>query len=137
MSAESQPASDELPNPSITRTVASVVRTRQLEATKLPHPDERLPWGELKPRFSHSTLYKFKSIGLLERTDERDAEGRWLWRSDPSTYAWIEANLDVTTTPCGRSIGVRNVRDEDAYTCLDDECDCRFDRETAEAVIQG
>ena len=110
-------------------------------ALALPEPAPGVPMAELKDRFDKSTLYSWLEADILKerystRYDPRYAGRGHLWGADANCYAWVEDNIDVELTPCGNAAGVRNLRDEAGYTCTDESCDCRFDRETAKEVVK-
>ena len=92
---------------------------------------------------SESDFYRCVSDGLLVKhsdTPVKDPETddySWLWEAPDGVVKWIEHSMDLTgdcpAADCP-SRGVRNLGDGE-YTCTDDDCDARFDRETAEEVL--
>ena len=127
------------PGKSITRRLSYHPQT----AHNLPHPDEAEPRAALMERLSRSEIYLCTSIGALVKAESLaedpsvDSDGH-TWTTPEHVHEWIVANIDdPTTTPCGCSTGVRCVESGTTYTCLDDDCGCRFDRETALEVLDA
>jgi len=61
-----------------------------------------------------------------------------VWRLQPAVEDYLEDGLQHTTwTPCGCSMGIRTLEAGETYTCCNDRCDARFDRSTAERVLEG
>ena len=92
-------------------------------------------------RAAFSKLY---AIGLIQRASDRpisdpEVEGSysWLWEPADGVREWIEHNVDLRgqcPAPDCDSRGVKNLGDGE-FTCTNDDCDSRFDRETAEEVL--
>ena len=121
----------------ITPHLTEILKCRQLAALRLPHPRCRYPWGTLKYILSRDQRRKFKANDILKPTGETGSNGTPLWRTDPAVYRWIQRNLDPQTTcPRGRGLGITNLGDG-IYTCTNDDCPCRFDRERAREVLDG
>ena len=91
-------------------------------------------------RAAFSKLY---AIDLLQPASDRpisdpEVEGSysWLWEPADGVREWIEHNVDLRgecpAADCD-SRGVKNLGDE--YTCTNDDCDSRFDRQTAREVL--
>ena len=122
----------------------SIVRRLQWHpqtAYKLPSPDEAEPQAALRERMSLSEFRLCTNIGALVKAEDlaedptTDASG-YTWTTPEHVHEWIAERIDEpTTTPCGNSTGVRCVESGETYTCTDDDCDCRFDRATAEEVL--
>ena len=117
-----------------TRSVINTLKPNKAAALRLPAPSEPRPQAALYERLSTSEFYQFRSAGILEKRG-RDDEDRRLWGVPPRVDRWIRENVDTETTPCGNATGVRCVEAGETYTCTDDECDCRFGRETAAEVV--
>jgi hypothetical protein len=138
MSTESSPP----PRQTLGVQTTAILRWNPYEASQLPEPDEELRLSALRDRIGHATLYQFCSAGIIEQRrdcrndDEYDHSGH-LWGTEPSCYRWVEQNIDTTTTPCGNASGIRTVESGETYTCLDDDCGCRFDYDTALEVVDG
>ena len=131
MSTHAEPSPGTRP----TRTVINNLRVNKAAALRLPDPSEPRPQAALYECLSTSEFYQFRSAGILEKRG-RDDEDRRLWGVPPRVDRWIRNNVDTETTPCGCSTGFRCVEAGETYTCTDDECDCRFDRETALEVTR-
>ena len=117
-----------------TRSVINTIRANKAAALRLPAPTEPQPRRVLYERTSCSQFNVFREAGILEKRG-RDDEGRRLWGVPPRVDRWIAENIDIETTPCANATGVRCVEAGELFTCTDDECDCRFDRETAAEVV--
>lgn len=84
-----------------------------------------------------------EAVGRCRKRECVDNSGR---RCNTRLYDWadgareyVEAylpELDATPCPNGHP-GVQNVRGESqpGYSCSDDDCDCRFDREAARSYL--
>lgn len=118
-----------------TRSVINTIRPNKAAALRLPAPTEPQPRTVLYERLSCADFQRFRTNGILEKRG-RDADGRQLWGVPPRVDRWIRENVDTQTTPCGNATGFRNLRDEAGFTCTDEACDCRFDRETALEVTR-
>lgn len=73
---------------------------------------------------------------LLAKGPQPTARSAHVWTVKPGVEAVIEQYAAAASLcPCGHA-GVRNVRGEDApgFSCQRDDCDIRFDRETAREV---
>jgi len=121
----------------------NLLKCNRAEALRLPDPAPGITMQGLKQRFEFDTISKFDNADILvKRYDTRydpRYEGRGaLWGADANCHAWIDANIDTTTTPCGRSTGVRTIEAGEVFSCTaaDAVCDCRFDRATAEEVLE-
>ena len=130
MSTHAEPSPDTRP----TRTVINNLRVNKAAALRLPDPSEPRPQAALYERLSTSEFYQFREAGILEKRG-RDDEGRRLWGVPPRVDRWIAENVDTTTTPCENATGFRCVEAGEVFTCTDDECECRFGRETALEVV--
>ena len=117
-----------------TRSVINTIRANKAAALRLPAPTEPQPRCVLYERTSCSQFNLFREVGVVAKRGH-DADGRQLWGVPPQIHRWIAKNVDIETTPCGCSTGVRCVESGETYTCTDDECDCRFGRETALEVV--
>lgn len=103
-------------------------------ALALPAPSEE--WTLADVNYSQATLRTLSEKGHIQRTGTVDSGGAHVWRTDSATYAYVEKHLERNyETPCGNS-GVRCIDAGETYTCTADDCDCRFDRETAEQVMR-
>ena len=131
MSADAEsPSLDARP----TRTAINNLRVNKAAALRLPDPTDSLPQAALYECLSASEFYQFRSAGILEKRG-RDDEGRRLWGVPPRVDRWIAENVDTTTTPCANATGFRCVEAGETYTCTENDCDCRFGRETALEVV--
>ena len=132
MSADAEsPSLDARP----TRTAINNLRANKAAALRLPAPTDSLPQAALYEYLSASEFYQFRSAGILEKRG-RDDEDRRLWGVPPRVNRWIRENVDTETTPCANATGFRCVEAGETYTCTDDGCGCRFDRETALEVTR-
>ena len=131
MSTHAEPSLDARP----TRTAINNLRVNKAAALRLPDPSEPRPQAALYEYLSTSEFYQFREAGILEKRG-RDDDGRRLWGVPPRVDRWIAENVDTTTTPCENATGFRCVEAGETYTCTDDDCDCRFDRETALEVTR-
>lgn len=105
-------------------------------AAKLPeHPEE---WYNRDVDLTVAQLEKFREAGVIQtvRVDYDRSTRPYVWKTYPGVprYAkrWLE---NQERTPCDNATGIRCVESGEVYTCTDDECDCRMDRETAEEVV--
>jgi hypothetical protein len=110
-------------------------------AQQLPEPAPGVPLATLKEDLDTSTLYSFMTAGILQKRYRVHQDPRYkgrghLWGTAANCYRWVEENIESTLTPCGNATGVRCVESGETYTCTDESCDCRFDRETAAEVIE-
>ena len=117
-----------------TRTTINNLRVNKAAALRLPAPSDPRPRAALYEHLSTSEFYQFRCAGILEKRG-RDDEGRRLWGVPPRVDRWIAENIDIETTPCESATGVRCVEAGETFTCTDDDCDCRFGRETAAEVV--
>ena len=92
---------------------------------------------------SKSDFYRCVSDGLLVKHSDSLVKDpgidgySWLWELADGIADWIEHSMDLTgdcPAPDCPSGGVKNLGDGE-YTCSNDDCSARFDRETAEEVL--
>lgn len=122
-----------------TQSVMNLLMANPAAAAALPSPDEAVPRTALDDRIDASQFTKFCEKGILRsagRAGDAYASRGHLWTVPMHISRWIEHNCQATTTPCGRSTGIRNLGDG-WYSCTDDACDCRFRAETAREVLDG
>lgn len=106
---------------------------RRKEALALLDLPETFYHADL-PDCLQNSYSKFKCNGIIE-VAERNYGDPNVYRIPDIVRRYVEEHIEAPqTAPCGNT-GVRNLGDE--FTCSDDECGCRFDRETALEVIGG
>ena len=127
--------------PNLTRGQRQQLRRFPEAARRLPaHPDT---WAHYELQLGQSALLAFSRPGIIRSvgtTDPADHPGgrkrTTEWQTAPGVAAFVADKIDARTrTPCGHSTGVRTVRSGAIYTCTDDDCDVRFSRRVAEAVV--
>lgn len=117
-----------------TPTLANIVRANHREVEKFPKDEFRFKEldDDLIQMFNRLIEY-----GALEKTREADwgKEGRGsYWKlHDWFVDNWENYVNDGPTAPCGRT-SVYCLKSGELFTCRDDDCDCRFGREKAEAI---
>jgi len=129
-------------------TDASLTSTQKRQLRRYPRVARRLPphpetFGHYQIDLPQDALMAFSRVGIIrERGTVAPADhpgGRkraTKWQAAPGVAAFVAANIDPRTwTPCGHSTGVRTIRSGTVYTCTDDDCDVRFSRQVAEAVV--
>lgn len=129
-------------------TDTGLTRTQKRQLRRYPGVARRLPahpetFGYFQIDLPQDALAAFSRADVIrERGTVAPADhpgGRkraTAWQAAPGVAAFVAANIDSRTwTPCGHSTGVRCVRTSTVYTCTDDDCDVRFSRQVAEAVI--
>lgn len=127
---------------------AALTSTQKRQLKRFPRPARRLPphpetFGHYEADLPQDALVTFSRVGVIrERGTVAPAEhpnGRkraTKWQTAPGVAAFVAEHIDPRTwTPCGHSTGVRCVRTGTVYTCTDDNCDTRFSRRVAEAVV--
>ena len=107
------------------------------DALKLPpNPEE---WKAKEVGIGHGALSVFHQSGIVEtvgRYNTENGDARHLWRTKPGMVEWVDDNIAVLPrTPCGCSTGFRTISAGETYSCTNDDCDIRFDRETAEELV--
>lgn len=79
----------------------------------------------------------FRQTSVIRRVGETDTGTGTvgLWQTTERLSAYVEQRVpEPNLTPCGHT-GVTNLGD-DGYTCQTDDCDGRFGREAALAVLR-
>ncbi|MFB6071707.1 MAG: hypothetical protein ABEJ88_01930 [Halobacterium sp.] len=110
----------------------SVLRGNPDATARLPSPAEEFRLADL-PSEVRRVFKRFREHGVVECVD-RPADGPNRYRTDPGAYEVArEIRSDRSTLPCGHG-GMQNLRG-DGYTCGNDACDARFDRETVADVL--
>ena len=122
------------------KKVRQTLRSSPAAALELPDPDETFSRQELlqRPHWTES-LCSIATANDILVIDEYHVNGSHSWSVNDDVYAWVVDTIDPPTlTPCGHQ-GIRCVEAGETYTCSlpDAECDERFGREAAEAVISG
>ena len=128
-------------DPSLTRLQKRQLRRYPRVARRLPPYPET--FGHFQINLPQDALMAFSRVGVIRErgtiAPEAHPGGRkraTKWQAAPGVAGFVAANIDPRTwTPCGHSTGVRCVRAGTVYTCTDDDCDTRFSRRVAEAVI--
>lgn len=86
------------------------------------------------PTHLQNRIPKLKQVEAIQVVEYRvkDGERRAVWSiNDHVADAIAFWQEDVETWPCGHpAVGFRNPRGGEGYTCLNDECEVRFNRET-------
>ena len=127
--------------PSLTSTQKRQLRRYPGVARRLPaHPET---FGHFQIDLPQNALAAFSRVGVIRSrgtvapADHPGGRKRATkWQAAPGVAAFVERNIDPRTwTPCGHSTGVRTIRSGTVYTCTDDDCEVRFSRRVAEAVI--
>jgi len=73
---------------------------------------------------------------ILEKVAQPTIKSAHVWRVNDGVEEMVDRFVaHASLCPCGHA-GVRNVRGEDdpGFSCSNDDCDIRFDRETAREV---
>lgn len=100
-----------------------------------PHP-ETYEWSEIEGP-TRSQFHTFRNAGIIKPVERRCTRGSKsaLWQTHEGVAEWLEFYDDTPDyTPCGNATGIRTIQPGE-YTCNDDRCDCRMDRQTAEEVL--
>ena len=133
---------DERNEDDLCQEARSYLLSNQMVALSLPDPDEDVSFEALISEIGRSAAFRLQALEIIEKVrfvgdDEAFDHKGHLWRTSPAAGRWIDCVIseDVVTTPCGCSTGVRNLGDGETYTCTEDDCDCRFGRETALEVV--
>jgi hypothetical protein len=120
----------------LARGAHTALRARRTAAEALPEPDEEWRRSEVSDALADS-LNLFEGNGIVEivRTEfHQDTGSINVYRTTQIAAAYVDS-LDDIPGPCPHT-GVRCVdADAGVYTCLDEDCDVRFDRETAREVM--
>ncbi|WP_254841106.1 hypothetical protein [Natronomonas marina] len=125
----------------LNRSAKRFMRAHPNQALRLPDAGET--WVARDHGLGEAPLQEFRErdiIYVVGRTraggDARSAVNEW--QTNPRAAAWIESHIEgFTRTPCGCSAGVRTVKRGSLFTCTADDCDARFSRLVAEAVVQN
>ena len=106
----------------------------QLEAEKLPPHGYK--WRSCQIRLSTAAVKRFARAGVIQKVGKGNPKkNRAIWMTTPGVYEWVQDTIaGADRTPCQNATGIRNLGDGE-YTCLDEDCDCRMDRETVEEVF--
>lgn len=129
-------------------TDAALTSTQKRQLKRYPRVARRLPahpetFGHYQIDLPQDALVTFSRVGVIRErgtiAPEAHPGGRTRatkWQTAPGVAAFVERHIDPRTwTPCGHSTGVRCVRTGTVYTCTDDDCEVRFSRRVAEAVV--
>jgi hypothetical protein len=120
-----------VPKP-VSRSQAATLQGRPDAALALPDSSET--WFRSDIEIGHGALSTFSRTEIIEAVGSDNS--RTEWQTAQGVAEWVEDHLAGRTyTPCGCSTGIRTVEAGETYTCRDDECACRFGRETAEEVV--
>lgn len=81
---------------------------------------------------------RFRIAGIIRIAAKRSStHGNHLWEVHPDAYERAQKRSGADTAgPCPHG-GVVNLREEDGYTCRNDDCDIRFDRGTAKRILSN
>lgn len=111
----------------------AAVQRYPMEAQKLPDVGEE--WRRIEIGLDQAALTTFHRNGVVERV-RRDPQQvkRSIWQTKKGVTGWVEEHTSEPTTPCGHATGIHTI-EPGTYTCTDDDCDCRMDRETAMEVV--
>lgn len=118
----------------LSQTQAAALRRFMDDAKKLPDASEE--WLRVDHDISRGALNSFHQTGIIKKlhVDEEELT-RHYWRTKQGVHAWLEKRLENrTSTPCENATGFRTI-EPGTYTCTDDDCDCRMDRDTVEEVF--
>ena len=81
-------------------------------------------------------LEVFHQCGVITSIGTATRSKGNIWRTNLDALSLIEEHIATRTrTPCGCSTGIRTVESGEVYTCRNDDCDERFDKETALEVV--
>lgn len=111
---------------------ATTIRANAVAARALPAPAAEWRFRDID-RLEMPTLRKFRKIGAVEVVENPSYGRASTYRTAKPAWEFI-SDLDGSPGPCPHR-GIRNLRDEDGYSCPVDECDARFDRETAREIV--
>lgn len=107
-------------------------------------PDAGQPWRVERLPIAHRGLMELKQRGLIRRgprqaTGDGDSSHTYrIWWTKPATARAIAALDEPPTCPEGcYATGVRCLEAGELYTCLTDDCGCRFGRDRAQAILAG
>jgi len=127
---------------------ASLTRMQKRNLRRFPGEARRLPphpetFGTCEVELSQGALEVFSRAGVIRSRgtiagDEHPGSRSRVtkWQTAPGVAGFVADRIDQQTwTPCGCSTGVRCVRTGTVYACTDDDCDTRFSRRVAEAVV--
>lgn len=116
------------------KQIRAVLERNRGVAQELPHPEEQ--WTSAEMGLNNRQIHTFSRKGIIEKAG--DVSGNTnanLWKTTPRAYEYAKSIERKAAAPCGYS-GVKNLGDGE-FTCTEKTCDCRFDRETAEQVLNG
>lgn len=114
---------------------ASALRRRFEDAVKLPPHGEE--WLGKEVGIGGGAIRLFSQVGVIQKCGyEDDDTYAHYWETKQGVRDWLESRIENRdTTPCGHATGIRTIEAGTTFTCTDDSCDCRMDRETAEAIF--
>lgn len=114
---------------------SAVLRRFRFEALKLPPAGDK--WLRIDTEIDHAALVAFHKSGVVEKLHRCDDNPtRAYWETAQGVYEYAQDRFgDLDTTPCGHATGVRTLEAGETYTCTDESCDCRMNRETALEVV--
>lgn len=117
---------------SLDRYQFQAIRRYLNAALKLPDPDEE--WTADEIGVKGGTITAWERSGVIQQVEPAGNDTNCVWETTPGARAYAHDIADGrTTTPCGNATGFRTI-EPGTYTCSSDDCDCRFDRETAKEV---
>lgn len=104
------------------------------DAAKLPEHGET--WLGKEVGLDGGAIRLFSQVGVIQKRGcEEDEAFAHYWETKQGVREWLDSRIENRdTTPCGHSTGIRTI-EPGTYTCTCEDCDCRMDRETAEAVF--
>lgn len=113
---------------------ASALQRRFDDAAKLPEHGET--WLGHEIGLDGGAIRLFSQVGIIQKRGyEEDGAYAHYWETKQGVREWLESRIENRdTTPCGQATGIRTI-EPGTYTCTCEGCDCRMDRETAEAVF--
>lgn len=123
--------------PTLPQRVSKRLHANAQMAHQLPGPDETWTLRECDA-IDESDHTIFRETTVIRKVGETDTGSGvvGLWKTTERLATYVDQRVpEPNLTPCGHT-GVRNLGD-DGYTCQHDDCDGRFDREAALAVLRG
>jgi len=116
-----------------TSNATTIIKNRFHAARQLPHPKYEWTTADL-PEVVKKQVQSFRFHGVIVPLDydRSDDYTRRVYKTERTAWDVIltlEEQFDGIPGPCEHR-GVRNLGDGE-YTCSMDDCDARFDRETA------
>lgn len=110
-------------------------RQLRIPIKQIPGPDAHA-WIFADVDVRMSDFRQMLQVGLIEVVETISKNKKIIntYRTRRDVYEYITGLPEPDTLPCGHT-GIRCIEAGITYSCTDPDCEARFSRETAEAVI--